>query len=152
LLQPGKPMVGAGCWRACLGADGKLCNGLDATPAAIGCSNAGNPWKQENAMQSKKLSALVLAGLMSTGVFAAGTTDKDSATSGETRQESMDGQTTDDTNRSGMTTGAGTTTSTGTEAGPGTGTGTSVGNTTGTGNTATGSGTGGSGGSGGSGN
>ncbi|NKQ09101.1 MULTISPECIES: hypothetical protein [unclassified Pseudomonas] len=104
-------------------------------------------------MQTNKLAALTLAGLMSTGVFAAGTTDMDSATSGETKHESMDGTTTDDTNRSGLTTGAGTTTESGEEAGPGTGTGTSVGNTTGTGNSATGSGAGsGTGGSGGTGN
>lgn len=105
-------------------------------------------------MQTKKLAALTLIGLMSTGVFAAGTTDNDSATSGETKHESMDGKTTDDTNRSGLTTGTGTTTDSGAEAGPGTGTGTGVGNTTGTGNSATGSGTGstGAGGSGGTGN
>ncbi|MCQ4312363.1 hypothetical protein NAV33_10725 [Pseudomonas stutzeri] len=105
-------------------------------------------------MQTKKLAALTLASLMSAGVFAAGTTDMDSDTSGETMNESMDGKTTDDTNRSGMTTGAGTTTDSGAEAGPGTGTGTGVGNTTGTGNSSTGAGAGGTGagGSGGAGN
>ncbi|MCQ4257209.1 hypothetical protein [Stutzerimonas stutzeri] len=113
-------------------------------------------------MKTTKLAALTLAGLMSTGVFAAGTSDSDhmkdkdghgSMDSGTHSGTSMDGKSTDDTNRNGMSTGTGTTTGSGQEAGPGTGTGTGVGNTTGTGNSATGSGTGsGSGGAGGAGN
>lgn len=109
-------------------------------------------------MKTTKLAALTLAGLMSTGVFAAGSADSDhmkdkedhGSMSGTHSGTSMDGTSTDDTNRNGMTTGTGTTTGTGQEAGPGTGTGTSVGNTTGTGNSATGAGTG-SGGAGGAG-
>lgn len=122
-------------------------------------------------MQTTKLAALTLAGLMSAGAFAAGTTDneaihdKDRYDSNSSSMKSgphdgkmggahddtmMDGKTTDDTDRNGLTTGAGTTID-GEPAGPGTGTGTGVGNTTGTGNSATGAGTG-SGGAGGAGN
>jgi len=117
-------------------------------------------------MQTTKLAALTLAGLMSTAVFAAGTTDNeaihdkgryDSNSSsmksgthdgkmknshdgnmGKSHDDTMmDGKTTDDTDRRGLTTGAGTSVD-GERAGPGTDTGTAVGNTTGTGNSATG--------------
>ncbi|HAQ88073.1 MAG TPA: hypothetical protein DCR78_16755 [Pseudomonas sp.] len=108
-------------------------------------------------MQTTKLAALTLAGLMSASAFA-GTTDngamhdKDAYDSKSSAMKSgthdgkmdgahddtmMDGKTTDDTDRTGLTTGAGTTVD-GETAGPGTETGTSVGNTTATGNSATG--------------
>ncbi|MEK0361926.1 MULTISPECIES: hypothetical protein [unclassified Pseudomonas] len=103
-------------------------------------------------MQTKKLAALTLAGLMSTAVFAAGNADHDGTTRGESMNESMDGTMTDDT-RPGMTTGTGTGTGMGTDGGAGAGTGTGVGDTTGTGGgagtgTGTGTGTGGTGGAG----
>ncbi|MCH2338840.1 hypothetical protein ACGFZ7_13420 [Pseudomonas sp. NPDC047963] len=109
-------------------------------------------------MQTTKIAALTLAGLMSTAVFAAGTTDNeaihdkdrydansssmksgthDGKMDGDRDDTMMDGKTTDDTDRNGLTTGAGTTID-GETAGPGTETGTSVGNTTSTGNSATG--------------
>ncbi|MBC8649917.1 hypothetical protein GYM54_12010 [Pseudomonas sp. MTM4] len=105
-------------------------------------------------MQTKKLAALTLAGLMSTAVFAAGNADHDGTTRDESMNESMDGTMTDDT-RPGMTTGTGTGTGMGTEGGAGAGTGTGVGDTTGTGTgtgggagAGTGTGTGGTGGAG----
>ncbi len=106
-------------------------------------------------MQTTKLAALTLAGLMSTAVFAAGTTDneakgrydansssmnsgtQDGKMGGAHDDTMMDGKTTDDTDREGLTTGMGTTVN-GEPAGPGTETGTSVGNTTATGSSATG--------------
>lgn len=109
-------------------------------------------------MQTTKLAALTLAGLMSTAVFAAGTTDneaihdkgrydadsssmksgtRDGKMGGAHDDTMMDGKTTDDTDREGLTTGMGTTVD-GEPAGPGTETGTSVGNTTATGSSATG--------------
>ncbi|WP_407294521.1 hypothetical protein [Stutzerimonas zhaodongensis] len=108
-------------------------------------------------MQTTKLAALTLAGLMSTGVFAAGSSDNeamhdkghDSTSStmksgthdgkmgGSHDDTMMDGKTTDDTDRRGLTTGAATSVD-GERAGPGTETGTAVGNTTATGNSATG--------------
>ena len=105
-------------------------------------------------MQTKKLAALTLAGLMSTAVFAAGTADHDSTMSGDTMNEPMDGTMTDDT-RPGMTTGTGTGTGMGTDGGSRAGAGT--GDTTGTGTgegvgTGTDTGTGGTGGTGGAGN
>lgn len=99
-------------------------------------------------MQTKKLAALALAGLMSTAVFAAGTADHDSTMSGDTMNESMDGTMTDDT-RPGMTTGTGT--GMGTDGGSGAGAGTGDATGTGTGGgvgTGTGTGTGGTGGAG----
>ncbi|MCQ4320782.1 hypothetical protein [Stutzerimonas stutzeri] len=108
-------------------------------------------------MQTNKLAALTLAGLMSTAVFAAGTTDNeaihdkgrydansssmksgthDGKMGGARDDTMMDGSTTDDTGRTGRTTGAGSTNAAD-PAGPGMG-GTSMGNTTGTGSSATG--------------
>ena len=116
-------------------------------------------------MQTTKLAALTLAGLMSASAFA-GTSDngaihdKDRYDSNSSAMKSgthdgkmgdahdgkmgdahddtmMDGKTTDDTDRTGLTTGMGTSVD-GERAGPGTETGTSVGNTTATGNSATG--------------
>lgn len=116
-------------------------------------------------MQTTKLAALTLAGLMSASAFA-GTSDNgaihdkeryDSNSSamksgthdgkmgdahdgkmGDAHDDTMmDGKTTDDTDRTGLTTGMGTSVD-GEHAGPGTETGTSVGNTTATGNSATG--------------
>ncbi len=99
-------------------------------------------------MQTTKLAALTLAGLMSASAFA-GTSDNgamhdkdghdsNSAMESGTHDDTMmDGKTTDDTDRTGLTTGAGTSVD-GEPAGPGTETGTGVGNTTGTGNSATG--------------
>ncbi|WP_417787387.1 hypothetical protein [Stutzerimonas xanthomarina] len=107
-------------------------------------------------MQTTKLAALTLAGLMSASAFA-GTSDNgaihdkdgydsNSAMEGGTHDGKMggthddtmmDGKTTDDTDRTGLTTGTGTSVD-GEPAGPGTETGTGVGNTTGTGNSATG--------------
>lgn len=113
-------------------------------------------------MSTSKIAAMTLAGLMSTGVLAAGMSDDDhmkdkdghgSMSSGTHSDSSygnkddtmMDGKTTDDTDRRGLTTGTGVTTESGDPAGPGTATGTAVGNTTGTGNSATGAGSGGAG-------
>lgn len=107
-------------------------------------------------MQTKKLAALTLAGLMSTAVFAAGNADHDGTTSGEGMNDSMHGTMTDDT-RPGMTTGTGT--GMGTDGGSGAGTGTGdttgagggAGTGTGAGGTGMGTGAGGAGGTGGGG-
>jgi hypothetical protein len=122
-------------------------------------------------MQTTKLAALTLAGLMSTAVFAAGTTDneaihdkgrydansssmksgtQDGKMGGAHSDTMMNGSTTDGNDRTGLTTGTGSSNAAD-PVGPGTGTGTSVGNTTGTGNSATGAG-GSGGGAGGAGN
>lgn len=93
-------------------------------------------------MQTTKLAALTLAGLMSTAVFAAGTSDTDSTTRGDNRYETIDGTTTDDTSRSGMPTNPGMGTGTGSDADTRTGTG-SDGTGTGTGGGGMGTGTGG---------
>lgn len=92
-------------------------------------------------MKTTKIAAFTLAGLMSTGVFAAGTTDTDRAT-GDNGYGTMDGTTNEDT-RSGMPASPGTNTGTGVDADTGIGTGTGTG--TGTGGMGTGTGTGGMG-------
>src|SRR5690606_1794652 len=113
----------------------------------------------ENDMKATKIAAFTLAGLMSTAVFATGTTGTDRTENGG--YGSMDGTTNEGT-RSGMPaspgmntgTGVDTDTGTGTGAGVGTGTGTDgMGTGTGAGGmgTGTGTGTGGGGGAGGAG-
>ena len=91
-------------------------------------------------MKTTKLAALTLAGLMSTAVFAAGTTDTDRTEDG--RYGTMDGTTSEDT-RSGMPASPGMNTGTGVDADTGTGTGAGTGTGTGTGGMGTGSGSGG---------
>ena len=96
-------------------------------------------------MHTSKLAALTLAGLMSTAVFAAGTSDTDGSMRDDNRYETIDGTTTDDTPRSGMPTSPGMSTGTGTGVDNGTGTGTGTGDRgtgTGTGGMGTGTGTG----------
>lgn len=108
-------------------------------------------------MKATKIAALTLAGLMSTAVFATGTTGTDRTENGG--YGSMDGTTNEDT-RSGMPASPGMNTGTGVDAdtrtgtGTGTGTGTEgIGTGTGTGGMGTGTGTGGgTGGVGGAGN
>lgn len=110
-------------------------------------------------MKTTKIAAFTLAGLMSTAVFATGTTDTDRTENGG--YGTMDGTTSEDT-RSGMPASPGMNTGTGVDADTGTGTGTGTGGMgtgTGTGGMGTGTGTGsgtgtggGAGGAGGAGN
>lgn len=95
-------------------------------------------------MRTTKLAAFTLAGLMSTGVFAAGTTDTDRAVPGDDGYGTMDGTTNEDS-RSGMPASPGMNTGTGVDTDTGTGTGTDTGTGTGTGGMGTGTGTGGMG-------
>lgn len=95
-------------------------------------------------MKATKIAAFTLAGLMSTAVFATGTTGTDRTENGG--YGSMDGTTNEDT-RSGMPASPGMNTGTGvdTDTRTGTGTGTGVGTGTGTDGMGTGTGTGGMG-------